>query len=820
MAPSQFWLGTSAFAEKRTLINGGNIMAWVGKPLLRKEDFRFLTGTGEYVADLPIRAAHLVVLRSPHAAAEIMSIDCEAAKLMPGVLDIMVGQDIVALGVGGLPCAYPVTNRDGTQMVYPHHPVLALERVLHVGDQVAAVVADSLIEAQAASEAIKVKYKVLPSHTDLASSLDAGAKLVRSELPSNQCFDWGLGDEADVDEALRAAPHVVHLDLIQNRVNASPMETRGTVGLYDNGRDEYTLYTSNQNPHAIRACLAGSTLKIPEEKIRVVSPDVGGGFGMKIYHYAEEVLVLLAAKRVGRPVKWIASRSEAFLSDTYARDHVTKVSVGLRKDGVFTALKVHTIANLGAYLSTFGPSIPTFFYGNPFPGPYSVRQIFVNVKGVFTNTTPVDAYRGAGRPEMTYVMERIVEAAARELGLDPLEIRRKNIIGPEMIPYKSPFLHTIDSGDLPALLDKCRQLADLEGFKKRKRLSEKMGLKRGIGFAFYLESCGMGPSKLLMEQGFGTGYYEVATVRISPSGGVTVLTGSHSHGQGHETAFAQIVADRIGIDPANIEIVHGDTAKIPYGVGTYGSRSLSVGGSALALTTDKVIVKMKKIAAHMLQCKTNDVDLTDGIFYSRLTNRTLSFVEVAKRAYAPIDYPEDLEPGLEEITYYDPEAFTFPYGCHVVEVEVDTQTGMSKVCRYLAIDDFGKIINPLIVEGQLHGGAAQAIGQAKMESCEYDRESGQLLTGSFLDYAMPRALDIPNIETFSVETLCTTNPLGAKGCGEAAAIAGPPAVINAICNALTDFNVHHIDMPATPEKVWRAIQKAQGTSITPNIPSP
>ena len=411
---------------------------------------------------------------------------------------------------------------------------------------------------------------------------------------------------------------------------------------------------------------------------------------------------------------------------------------------------------------------------------------------------------------MTYVMERIVETAARVLNLDPLEIRRKNIIGPELIPYKSPFLHTIDSGDLPALLSKCKDLADLDGFESRKQLSEKKGLKRGIGFAFYLESCGMGPSKLLMEQGFGTGYYEVATVRISPSGGVTVLTGSHSHGQGHETAFAQIVADKIGIDPAKIEIVHGDTAKIPYGVGTYGSRSLSVGGSALAVTTDKVIVKMKVIAAHMLGCEPREVDFIDGIFNSRPTNQTLSFVEVAKRAYAPIDYPVGLEPGLEEITYYDPEAFTFPYGCHVVEVEVDVDTGVSKVCRYLAVDDFGRIINPLIVDGQLHGGAAQAIGQAQMEKCQYDSETGQLLTGSFLDYAMPRATDIPNIETHSVETLCTTNPLGAKGCGEAAAIAGPPAVINAICNALAEYNVHHIDMPATPEKVWKSINRNRG----------
>lgn len=784
-------------------------MNWIGKPLRRKEDGRFITGQGQYVGDVDIDAAALYVLRSPHANARIVSIDVSAASDMPGVLDIITGEDIEKAGIGGLPCAYPVTNRDGSPMVFPHHPVIARDQVLHVGDQVAAIIAETLAEAQSAAEAIQVVYEVLPSQTSLVGVLGKDAARVRPELPDNQCFDWGLGNEQATDAAMAGAAHVVELHLVQNRVNASPMETRNTLGLYDAGRDEYTLYTSTQNPHSIRVCLSASTLKIPEERIRVISPDVGGGFGMKIYHYAEEVLVLFAAKRVRRPVRWEASRSEAFLVDTYARDHLTKVRLGLDPDGRFVALKVHTTANLGAYLSTFGPSIPTFFYGNPFPGPYLVRDIYIHVQGVFTNTTPVDAYRGAGRPEMTYVMERIVEQAARQLGMDPFEIRRRNAIPPEAIPYKTPFLHTYDSGDLPALLDKTREAADLAGFVKRKAASAKKGLLRGLGVSFYLESCGMGPSKMLIEQGFTAGYYEVATVRISPTGGITVLTGSHSHGQGHETAFAQIVAEKIGIDPARIEIVHGDTGRMAYGVGTYGSRSLSVGGSALAICTDKVVAKMKRIAAHMLGVDVAVIDVSDGIFRATGTNLARTFAEVAQRAYAPVDYPVGLEPGLDETSYFDPEAFTFPYGCHIVEVEVDPDTGSTSICRYLAVDDFGRIVNPLIVAGQIHGGAAQAIGQALMESCEYDPATGQLLTGSFMDYAMPRARDIPDIEMDAMETICTTNPIGAKGCGEASAISGPAAVINAICDALRDHGVSHIDMPATPEKVWKAIRSSE-----------
>lgn len=784
-------------------------MAYVGEPRRRKEDLRFLTGNGQYVDDVQITTSHMYVLRSPHANAKINSIDISHANKMNGVLDIITGEDIIADKVGSLPCAYPVINRDGSLMIHPHHPVLVSDRALHVGDPIIAIVADTLEQAEMASKAIIIDFDVLPSQTNIATALSPNAKLVREEYSDNKCFDWGLGDQEKTEASMASAAHTVSISLRQNRVNASPMETRSVIGCFDVGKDEYTLYTSTQNPHSIRSCIASYTLGIPEEKIRVISPDVGGGFGMKIYHYSEEALVLIAAKRIGKSVRWVASRTEAYLGDTYARDHLTDVTIGLTEEGVITALQVHTIANMGAYLSTFAPAIPTFFYGNPFPGPYKVRDIYIHVEGFFTNTTPVDAYRGAGRPEMTYVMERVIQAAADHLNIDSFEIRRRNAIPPDAMPYKTPFLHTYDSGDIPTLLNGSEVAADLDGFELRKKISKKNGKLRGLGVALYLESCGMGPSKMLMENGFGTGYYEVGTVRVTPTGRVIVLTGSHQNGQGHETAFAQVAADRLGISPDQIDIVHGDTGQIPYGVGTYGSRSLSVGGSAIMLSSDKIIVKMKKIAAHMLRISVSDLEFEDGIFKSRFSNDSKSFNDVANRAYAPIDMPDDLEPGLEAITYYDPEAFTFPYGSHIVEVEVDPQTGVTKICRYLAVDDFGRIVNPMIVDGQLHGGAAQAIGQALMEDCIYDEETGQILTGSFLDYAMPRATDIPTVETISYETICTTNPTGSKGCGEASAIAGPAAVINAICNALGHLGVKHIEMPATPERVWNAIQTAQ-----------
>lgn len=790
-------------------------MTWVGQALRRKEDDRFISGKGNYVADIADKmpdVASLSIVRSPHAHARILSVQIEAAREVPGVLDIITAEELAAEDIGGLPCAWPVDSTDGTPMAAPEHPVLVSSHALHVGDPIAAVVAQTPEIAATAAELIDVTYEVLPSQTDLAGALAADAPIVHPGQRDNLCFDWHLGSETMVTEKMQKAAHLVELDLIQNRISASPMETRGTIGVYDESMGKYTLYTSSQNPHPIRVMLSASTLKVPEEKIRVVSPDVGGGFGMKIYHYHEEVLVLVAAKRAGRPVRWIASRTEAFLADTYARDHVTTVRLALEDSGKFVALTVDTIANMGAYLSTFAPAIPTFFYGNPLPGPYALNDVFVRVRGAFTHSTAVDAYRGAGRPEATYLLERIVDLAAQELSMDPFEIRRINLISEEQIPYRTPFLWTYDSGDLPAVLDACEKMADLPGFEARKKKSCDNGRRRGMGVSFYMEACGMGPSEMLIDQGCGGGQFEVATVRISPTGGITVLTGSHSHGQGHETAFAQLVAEETGIDPEFIDVIHGDTAQVPYGIGTYGSRSLAVGGSALVGSTRKVVTKMKKIAAHIFETDVEEVELEEGIFRTRHSNDTLSFAEVAGRAYAPANYPPDLEPGLEEVTYYDPEAFTFPYGCHLVEVEVDPDTGQVSIDRYMAVDDFGKIVNPMIVEGQIHGGAAQAIGQACMEQCRYDDQSGQILTGSLLDYALPRATDIPNIEFHSLETICTTNPVGAKGCGEAAAIAGPSATINAICNALSEYGVRHIDMPATAEAVWRSIRDGRSQS--------
>ncbi len=783
---------------------------WVGQSLLRKEDKRFLTGTGSYVCDVADKMrnlAYLHVVRSPHACAAIKSVEIKTALNSPGVLDIFTGEDLAEMGIGGLPCAWPIDSSDGTPMAAPEHPVLVTEHVLHVGDPVVAVVADTAEAAELAANLVVIDFEVKPSQTDLASCLDETAAVVHPEFEHNQCFDWELGNKQTVDDIMSKAAHVVELDLIQNRVNASPMETRTNLGVYNQGKEEYTLYTSTQNPHPIRLTLSASTLKVPEEKIRVIAPDVGGGFGMKIYHYNEDVLVLIAAKRTGRPVRWVATRSEAFLADTYARDHVTKVALALDDDGRFLSMKIDTIANMGAYLSTFAPSIPTFFYGNLFPGPYALRDVYLRTRGAFTNTTPVDAYRGAGRPEATYVLERIVSVAAQTLGLDPFVIRQKNLIAAEQIPYQTPFLWKYDSGNLPALLDSCQSVADLDGFIQRKAQSEAKGKCRGLGVSFYMEACGMGPSDMLIKQGCAGGQYEVATIRVSPTGGVSVLTGSHSHGQGHETTFAQLVADEIGLDPGDIEIVHGDSAVVPYGIGTYGSRSLAVGGSAMLGSTKKLIDKMTLIAASMLEVDVQTVNFSGGVFAADSTDRSVNFAEVAGRAYSPIDYPEGLEPGLEEVTYYDPEAFTFPYGCHLVEVEVDPETGHVAVERYLAFDDFGKIVNPMIVEGQIHGGAGQAIGQACMEECRYDPETGELLTANLRDYALPRASDVPNIEFHSAETRCTTNPVGAKGCGEAAAIAGPSAVINAICDALEHLGVRHVDMPATPEKVWTAIHQ-------------
>jgi carbon-monoxide dehydrogenase large subunit len=635
---------------------------------------------------------------------------------------------------------------------------------------------------------------------DLAAAVDS--EQIHEGVLGNRAYDWEIGERESTEAALAAAAHVTRIDLTNNRLIPNAMEPRAAVGVYDGPADEFTLYTTSQNPHLERLVLSAFVQVAPEHKLRVIAPDVGGGFGSKIFIYPEETAVIWAAKKVGRPVKWTAERSESFLTDAHGRDHITHAELGLDSDGKFTALKVQTTANLGAYLSTFGSSVPTYLYGTLMAGQYRTPNIYVEVQGVYTNTTPVDAYRGAGRPEATYVVERIVETAARELGVDPAELRRKNLIQPDEFPYETPVALVYDTGDYEASLNKALELADYARFPDRRSAAAAAGKRRGIGFACYIEACGLAPSQLAIQLGAGVGLYESGEVRVNPTGSVTVFTGSHSHGQGHETTFAQVVSDRLGIPFDDVEVVHGDTGRVEFGLGTYGSRSLAVGGSALMVAMDKIIAKGKRIAAHMLRADAETVDFADGQFLVQDSNQSLGFGEVAFAAYVPADYPEDLEPGLSEKAFYDPENFTYPAGTHIAEVEVDEATGVIELVNFVAVDDFGHVVNPMIVDGQVHGGVAQGVGQALLEHGIYD-EFGQLQTGSYMDYCMPRADNVPDFVVDTTVTPCTHNPLGVKGCGEAGAIGSPAAIMNAVTDAL---GVNEISMPATSEKVWRALQ--------------
>jgi carbon-monoxide dehydrogenase large subunit len=781
-------------------------MATIGTPVRRREDFRFITGQGTYTDDLNRPGQlHAAILRSPHAHARIRGIDTAAAEAAPGVVAVFTGKNMEADGVGGLPCGWLVHSKDGTPMVEPPHPALATERVRHVGDPVAVVVGESLALARDAAELIVVDYEVLPAVVDPAEALQPGKPLVWDNAPNNLCFDWHLGDRDAVDAAFTRAHHVARLDLVNNRLVPNAIEPRAAIGEFDRATNEYTLYTTSQNPHVIRLLMGAFVLHIPEARLRVVAPDVGGGFGSKIYHYAEEAIVTWAAGKLKRPIKWRAERSESFVSDAHGRDHVTHVELALDQNGKFLALKVSTIANMGGYLSTFAPSIPTYLYGTLLAGVYTTPAIYVETKAVFTHTVPVDAYRGAGRPEATFLLERIVDVAADELGIDPAELRRRNFIPKDAFPYQTPVALQYDSGDYATTLDLALKAADYQGFEARRREAAGRGKLRGIGLATYIEACGIAPSSVVGALGARAGLYESAAIRVHPTGSVTVLTGSHSHGQGHETSFAQLVADGLGVPLENVEIVHGDTAKIPFGMGTYGSRSLAVGGSAIVQAMDKVIAKGKKIAAHLLEAAEADIEFKDGTFTVAGTDRAKALAEVALTAYVPHNYPEGLEPGLDETAFYDPKNFTYPSGAYVAEVEIDPDTGRVAIVNFTASDDFGRIINPMIVAGQVHGGLAQGIGQALLEGCVYDKETGQLLTGSYNDYAMPRADDLPSFALSTNATLCTHNPLGVKGCGEAGAIGAPAALTNAVVDALKPFGVKHVDMPISPEKLWRII---------------
>ena len=786
-------------------------MTEIGIPVRRREDYRFLTGQGTYTDDINRpRQLYAYILRSPHASAGIAGIDTAAAAKAVGVVAIYTGKDLEADGVGGLPCGWQIHSKDGSPMQEPPHPVLASGHVRHVGDPVAVVIADSFAQARDASELIAVDYAVEPAVTDVAEALKPGAPLVFSEVPGNICYDWHLGDPAAVDAALAKAARVVKLDLVNNRLVPNAMEPRAAIGDFDRATGEHTLYTTSQNPHVIRLLMGAFVLHIPEAKLRVIAPDVGGGFGSKIYHYAEEAIVTWAAAKLKRPVKWTAERVESFMSDAHGRDHVTHVELGLDAQNKFVALKVATLANMGAYLSTFATCVPTYLYATLLAGTYTTPVVYAEVKAVFTNTVPVDAYRGAGRPEATFLLERIVDLAADELGVDPAELRRKNFIPTDAYPYQTPVALQYDSGDYFSTLDLATKAADYAGFEARRAEAARRGKLRGIGIATYIEACGIAPSAVVGSLGARAGLFEAAAVRVHPTGSVTILTGSHSHGQGHETTFAQLVADGLGIPMESIEIVHGDTNKIPYGMGTYGSRSLAVGGTAIIKAMDKIIAKGKKIAAHLLEAADADIEFKDGVFSVAGTDRSKSFGEIALTAYVPHNFPhEELEPGLDETAFYDPKNFTFPSGAYVAEIEIDPDTGTLEICSFNASDDFGRIINPMIVAGQVHGGLAQGIGQALLEGCVYDKATGQLLTASYNDYAMPRADDLPSFVLSTHVTLCTHNPLGVKGCGEAGAIGAPAAISNAIVDALKPMGVRHVEMPATPEKLWRAIHQTQ-----------
>ncbi len=781
----------------------------IGESVRRKEDYRFLTGAGQYTDDVQMAGmTYAYFVRSPHAHAIIKGIDKSAALAAPGVIAIYDGADVAADKIGGLPCGWLITSTDGTPMKEPAHPILANGKVRYVGDHVAMVVAETYEQARNAAELVNVDYEALPSVVDVRDAMKAGAPAVHTEAPDNNCYRWAIGDKAQTDAAFAQAAHVTKLDLVNNRLAPNPMEPRAAIGSYNRAGDDYTLYVSNQNPHVERLLLTAFVMGLPEHKVRVIAPDVGGGFGSKIYLYAEDVCLTWASKKINRPIKWTCDRSEAFLSDAHGRDHVSHAELSMDKDGKFLALRVHTDANLGAYLSTFASCVPTILYATLLAGQYSTPQVYVEVDSWFTNTAPVDAYRGAGRPEATYLLERIVSRAAWDMGLSQDEIRRRNFI--TEFPYQTPVALQYDTGDFHACLSKANDMADVAGFEARKAASKAKGLLRGIGYSSYIEACGLAPSNIAGALGARAGLFECGEVRVHPTGSVTVFTGSHSHGQGHETTFAQVVASRLGLTPDHVDIVHGDTGRVPFGMGTYGSRSISVGGAAIMRALDKIEAKAKKIAAHLMEASDADVDFANGEFTVRGTDKKVTFGQVALTAYVPHNYPLDkLEPGLNETAFYDPTNFTYPGGTYICEVEVDPSTGVVRVDRFTAVDDFGTIINPMIVEGQVHGGLVQGIGQALLEHCVYDRETGQLVTGSFMDYTMPRADDFPEFTLGHVCTPCTTNPLGTKGCGEAGAIGSPPAVINAVLDALAPLGVKDLDMPATPHRVWQAIRQAK-----------
>ncbi len=783
---------------------------YIGKAVKRVEDKRFITGKGRYTDDIVLPGmAHAYIVRSPYAHAKILSLDTSAAEAMEGVVKVYTGKDIAESGINGIPTGWQVNFKNGDTMKEPPHPLLVSDKVRYMGDAVAVVIAESREIARDAGDQVEVEYEELPAVADPKKATENGAPLVHEDAPNNLCFDWELGNpKAEVDEAMSKADHITTLEFTNQRVVPNAIEPRSAIGHYEEQNDKYTLYTTSQNPHLTRLLMCAFVLGIPEHKVRVVAPDVGGGFGSKIFHYAEEALMIWCSQRLNRPVKWTADRSEAFMTDAHGRDHVTKAEMGFDKEGNIVGLRVKTYANLGAYLSTFAPCVPTWLHGTLLQGLYTTPKINVDVTGVFTHTVMVDAYRGAGRPEATYLLERLIDTAALEMKMDPAELRLKNFIPPfdgvKEPGYQTQVALQYDSGNYQGVLNRALEMVGYEKFRKEQEQARKEGKLLGIGFSTYIEACGIAPSAVVGALGARAGLYEVGQVRVQPTGKVSVYTGAHSHGQGHETTFAQVVADRLGIPMEDVEIIHGDSESVAFGMGTYGSRSLAVGGSAIMKSLDKIIEKGAKIAAHKLEASKEDLEFAEGKWTVKGTDKSVGFGDVALTAYVPHNYPEGLEPGMDFSSFYDPANFTYPFGAHIAIVEVDKDTGKVSLKRFIAVDDVGNVINPMIVDGQIHGGLAQGIGQALFEGALYD-ENAQLINGSYMDYTMPRADDLPSFELDRQVTPCPHNPLGVKGAGEAGTIGSTPAVVNAVMDALSPFGVKNLEMPLTSERVWRAM---------------
>lgn len=771
----------------------------IGSTVKRREDPRFITGTSRYTDDIQLHGmTYMAILRSPYAHARIKKIDTSQAKAQPGVLAVFTGEDLKKAGVNPIPVGWLLPDIK----IGPHYP-LAVDEAHYVGDGVAAVVANDRYTARDALDLIDVEYEPLPAVVDAEKATQPGAPQLHPEAPDNVAYYWTIAG-GNTDQALKEADGVVRQRIINQRLIPNAIEPRAAVAQYQPATGDLTLYNTNQNPHIIRLLLA-IVLGQPEHKLRVISPDVGGGFGSKIYLYADEVIACFASKQLGRPVKWTESRSENYQATIHGRDHISDIEVGYKKDGTITALKVKTWSNQGAYLSVFAPLIPTFLYGPMLQGPYKIPNVSCEVWGVYTNTTPVDAYRGAGRPEATYLIERAVDLVAYELNMDPADVRRKNLIPAFKENFQTCMAYVYDSGNYPDALEQALRIVDYANLRQEQETMRKQGKYMGIGLCSYVEITGAAPAQVAASLGAGVALVESALLRVHPTGKVQLMTGSHTHGQGHETTFAQIVADQLGIPIEDVEVVHGDTDRTPWGAGTYGSRSQPVGGTAAYIATQRVIEKGKKFAAHMLEAAEDDLVFEGGNYFVKgAPSRAVKFTDVALQAYTAKNVPPDVELGLEASAFFNPSNFTFPAGTHVAVVEVDPDTGKVDLKRYVAVDDVGKVINPMIVDGQVHGGIAQGVAQALWEGAVYD-ENGQLLTGSMLDYPVPIASYLPSYETARLETPSPVNPLGAKGAGETGTIAATPAVANAVMDALKPFGIRHIDMPLTPEKIWRAI---------------